>query len=68
MDKLLGAIYSGVKAMVLVIIGMAVVSWVASMNIPSADVLQQQIEISTIGKWLVENNILGQIFSRLFGV
>lgn len=68
LDKLLGAVYSGVKAMVLVIIGMAVVSWVASMNIPSADVLQQQIEISTIGKWLVENNIIGQIFSRLFGV
>ncbi len=68
LDKVLGSVYSGIKGVVLVIIGMAIVGFVASLNFPAASVLAEQIEISTMGKWLVENNLLGQIFSKLFGV
>lgn len=66
LDKLLGAIYSGLKSFIFVLIGMAIISGIAGLNMPGVDVLQEQINSSIIGSWLVENNLLGQIFDAVF--
>lgn len=65
-DKLLGCVYSGLKAFVFVLIAMTIVGWVASMNFPQAALIQDQISISTMGKWILDNNLLTQIFSKIF--
>ena len=65
-DKIMGCLYSGLKAFIFVVIAMSIVGLIAGLDFPQASILQEQISISTIGRWLLDNNLISQVFSKIF--
>ena len=67
LDKLLGAILMFVKSALFILVGLWIVSFVAGMDFQGVEVLTDQIATSTIGKWLIDNNVLNQLLAKVFG-
>lgn len=66
-DRLLGGAIALIKAVLFVLISLVIVEFVASMNFSGVELLVEQIENATIGKWLIDNNVLANLVSSIFG-
>lgn len=67
LDKLLGAVLMFVKSALFILVGLWIVNFVAGMDFAGVEQLTNQITTSTIGKWLIDNNVLNQLIASVFG-
>ena len=67
LDRLLGSILMLIKSGIFVLIGMWIVSFVAGLDVEGMDQLVIQINNSTIGKWIIDTNVLNKLLASVFG-
>lgn len=67
LDRLLGSLLALAKGALFVMVGMAVVSFVAGMDIQGIELLVNQINTSVIGKWIIDTNVLNILMAQVIG-
>ena len=67
LDRLLGAILMTIKAALFILVGLWITSFVAGMEFQGVELLVEQINTSTVGKWIIDNNVLNQLLATVFG-
>ena len=67
LDRLLGSILMLIKAGIFVLVGMWVVSFVAGLDVEGMGQLVNQINNSTIGKWIIDTNVLNKLMASVLG-